>query len=116
MANHLSHDKQEIGLRCLLEGMSVRVTARVVGCAHQILLRIVRYAGTWAARYCDETFRDLPCRHLEIDELWSFVYVKEKNHSSAKSAPPQAGDAWLWVAFCRDTKLVPSWRIGDCTT
>ena len=24
-----------------------------------------------------------------------------------------AGDVWTWVALCSDTKLVPSWRIGD---
>ena len=115
MANHLSHEKRLCALRCLLEGVSVRATARIVGCSYQSLLRMVGHAGRWAADYCDRTLVDLPCRYLEVDELWSFVYVKAKNLSGAKRAPPQAGDAWLWVAFCRETKLVPSWRIGDRT-
>src|SRR5437868_4451322 len=31
----------------------------------------------------------------------------------AKAAPETAGDVWTWVAICADTKLVPSWRVGD---
>lgn len=31
----------------------------------------------------------------------------------AKATPEQAGDIWTWVAFDADSKLVPSWRIGD---
>ena len=115
MANHLSHERQVIAFRCLLEGMSVRAAARVIGCVHQTLLRQVGHAGGWAAHYCDETLRDLPCSRLEVDELWSFVYAKAKNSPKAKRAPERAGDAWLWVAFCPDTKLVPSRRIGDRT-
>lgn len=72
--------------------------------------------GTWAARYCDETLRDLTCERLELDEAWSFVYVKEAHKERAKKAPPQAGDVWTWVAFDPDSKLVPSWWIGDRTT
>ena len=48
-----------------------------------------------------------------MDEIWSFVYAKEKNVPRAKNAPPEAGDVWTWTAICADTKLVPSWRIGD---
>ena len=69
--------------------------------------------GSWAARFSDLNLRDLPCRRIEVDEMWSFVYAKEKNVGQALKAPPSAGDVWLWVAFCPDTKLVPSWRIGD---
>ena len=31
----------------------------------------------------------------------------------AKSAPPEAGDVWTWTAICADTKIIPSWRVGD---
>ncbi len=31
----------------------------------------------------------------------------------AKTAPEDAGDLWTWVALDADTKLVPSWRVGD---
>jgi IS1 family transposase len=48
-----------------------------------------------------------------LDEIWSFVYAKQKNVRAAKSAPANAGDVWTWVAIDADTKLVPSWRVGD---
>ena len=115
MANHLSHAKQVVALRCLVEGMGVRPTARVVDCHHQTVLKLLVAAGSWAARFSDLNLRDLPCRRIEVDEMWSFVYAKEKNVGQALKAPPSAGDVWLWVAFCPDTKLVPSWRIGDRT-
>jgi IS1 family transposase len=33
--------------------------------------------------------------------------------AGAKAAPEDAGDIRTWVAIDADTKLVPSWRIGD---
>ena len=51
---------------------------------------------------------DLPCKRLEVDEAWAFVYAKQKNVERAKSPPPEAGDVWTWTAICADTKLIPS--------
>ena len=65
------------------------------------------------AEYQDKTLRNLPCKRLQLDEIWSFVYAKQKNVPTAKSAPQDAGDVWTWVAIDADTKLVPSWRVGD---
>ena len=56
--------------------------------------------------------RNLPCTRIQVDEAWSFIYAKEKNVPTAKSAPQEAGDVWTWT-ICADTKLVPSWRVGD---
>ena len=57
--------------------------------------------------------RDLPCQRVQVDEIWSFIYAKEKNVARAKSVPPEAGDVWTWTAICADIKIVPSWRVGD---
>ena len=50
---------------------------------------------------------------LELDEIWSFVYAKQKNVARAKNPPKGADDVWTWTAICADTKLVPTWQIGD---
>ncbi len=55
----------------------------------------------------------LPCKRLQVDEIWSFIYAKERHVPRAKSAPPEAGDVWTWTVICADTKLVPSWCVGD---
>lgn len=115
MSNNLPHEKRVLILRCLLEGMGINPTARVVGCHRSAVFKLLRDAGTISAQYQDLYLRDLPCQYLEVDEIWSFVYAKDKNVARSNAMPPYAGDVWLWVAFCRDTKLVPSWRIGDRT-
>ena len=51
-----------------------------------------------------------------MDEAWAFVYAKNRNVPLAKAAPEHAGDVWTWTAICADTKLIPSWRVGDRTT
>jgi IS1 family transposase len=56
---------------------------------------------------------NLPCKRLQVDELWSFVYAKEKTARATPNAPEGAGDAWTWTAICADTKLMPSWFIGS---
>jgi IS1 family transposase len=49
-----------------------------------------------------------------MDEIWSFVYAKAKNVPDEKRG--KAGDVWTWVAIDADSKLVPSWRIGNRDT
>lgn len=58
-------------------------------------------------------FQNLGCKRIQVDEAWSFVYAKQRNLPRAKSAPAEAGDVWTWVAMDADTKLIPSWRVGD---
>ena len=115
MANQLKPEQQALILHCLLEGMSVNATTRIAKCSKNTVLALLRDAGTLAAQYQDEQLRNLTCRRLEVDEAWSFIYAKERNLDRAAAAPPYAGDVWLWMAFDPDTKLVPSWRIGDRT-
>ena len=90
MFSHLSCEKQRLILNCLVEGMGVRPTARVVGCHHQTVLKLLCTAGSWASQYCDEHLRNLACRRLEVDEAWSFVYAKEAHLGQAVGGDPQA--------------------------
>jgi IS1 family transposase len=69
-------------------------------------------AGQAAAWYQDRVFRNLTCKRIQVDEIWAFVYAKQKNVPLAKNAPPNAGDVWTWTAIDADTKLIPSWFVG----
>jgi IS1 family transposase len=76
-------------------------------------MRLLGEVGTFCLEYQDAAFRNLSCRRLQVDEMWSFVYAKAKNVTPAITEKVQAaGDAWLWVAIDADTKLVPCWSIG----
>lgn len=111
--NTLARPQQVLILKCLFDGVSIRATTRITGVSRNTITRLIVETGKVAATYQDRALRNLPCEHVQVDEIWSFVYAKEKNVSRAKSAPQQAGDVWTWTAICADTKLVPSWRVGD---
>jgi IS1 family transposase len=66
-------------------------------------------AATW---YQDRVFVNLTCKRIQVDEIWAFVYAKQKNVPTAKAAPISAGDVWTWTAIDAETKLIPSWFVG----
>ena len=69
-------------------------------------------AGSPACQYQDKAFRNLKSRRIQCDEVWSFVYAKEKN-CPLEQKKKGAGDCWTWVALDPDSKLVPCWFIGQ---
>jgi IS1 family transposase len=108
--NKLSTEKRAQILHMLVEGNSLRATARMAGVAYNTVLKMVTTAGRACAEYQDQHLRDLPCRKLQLDEIWSFVYAKARNVPENKMG--EAGDVWTWTAICADTKLIPSWFLG----
>jgi IS1 family transposase len=93
--------------------MSLSAAGRATDTAFNTVTKLFVSAGEACAAYQDTALRNLKCRRLQLDEIWSFVYAKQKNVPLARNAPPDAGDVWTWVAIDADTKLVPSWRVGD---
>ena len=100
-------------IHLLCEGNSIRAVTRLTGASKNTVTKLLIDAGKACADYQNKALRDLPCKRIQVDEIWSFVYAKEKNVARAKSAPPEAGDVWTWTAIDAETKLVPSWRVGD---
>ena len=49
---------------------------------------------------------------VQADEIWSFIYCKERTVRRAVSPPPEAGSVWTWLAMDADTKLLISWLVG----
>jgi IS1 family transposase len=108
----LDSDQRAKVLHSLMEGMSIRATARLFGVSKTTILKLIEDAGKAAAWYQDRVFQNLTCKKVQIDEIWGFVGSKEKNVARAKRKDLAYGDAWLWVATDADTKLVPSWLVG----
>ena len=109
--NKLTHDKRVQIINLLVEGNSMRATARIADVAFNTVAKLFIETAKVCADYQDKAFRNLTCKRLQLDEIWSFVYAKAKNVPDRKQG--QAGDVWTWVAIDADTKLVPSWRIGS---
>jgi hypothetical protein len=104
-------------LNCLIEGCSIRSTVRMTGVSKKAVSRLLVEAGNVAAEYQDRVMRNLPCKRIQVDELWTFNYCKEKNVTEKiREKVPGAGSIWLWVAMDADTKLVPCVAIGSRNT
>src|SRR6185312_4909831 len=114
--NRLSPEDRAKILTLLVEGNSLRATARIADISYNTVCKLFVDAGRACADFQDTALRDLPCKRLQLDEIWSFVYAKQRNVAGAKSAPDNSGDVWTWVAIDADTKLVAAWHIGDRTT
>jgi IS1 family transposase len=113
MANVLSTEKRVSIISALVEGVSVRATARMVGVSKDTVMKLGVDLGEACARYQDETLRELPCRRLQVDEVWSFVYSKQKKVPPAVQGVFGYGDVWTFTAIDAETKLIPSFLIGS---
>jgi IS1 family transposase len=112
--NRLDNITRAQVINCLIEGCSIRATVRMTGVAKKTVMRLLVEVGEVCAVYQDQAFRNLCCKRLQLDELWSWIYCKDKNRTEEIARKcPDAGDVWLWVAVDADTKLVPSWRLGQ---
>ena len=82
--------------------------------AKKTVLRALVEVGMVCADYQDHVLPRLSSQRLQLDEMWAWIYCKEKNRTEeiAKNHP-DAGDVWLWVAVDADTKLVPAWMLGQ---
>ena len=110
--NKLDRQTRAQILHLLCEGQSIRAVTRLTGCSKNTVAKLLVEAGHACAAYQDKALRNLSCRRVQMDEIWSFVYAKNDNVRKAKSAPPEAGDVWTWTAICADTKLLVSWYLG----
>lgn len=110
--NRLKMDKREQIIASLVEGNSIRATCRMTGAAKETVLKLLADVGKVCSEYQDKVLRDLPCKKIQCDEIWSFCYAKEKNVPNDKKGEFGYGDVYTWTALCADTKLVPSWFIG----
>ena len=113
--NRLGIERRGQIISCLTEGMSIRASVRVTGAAKNTVTKLLVDLGQACAAYQDETLRNLDCKTIEADEIWSFCYAKQKNVPEDFKGTPGYGDVWTWVALDADTKLVPSWLVGERT-
>lgn len=110
--NRLSIQKRSSILGLLVEGSSLRAASRLADVSINTVTKLLVDTARACASYQDRTMRNLPCRHVQCDEIWSFCYAKERNVPVAKSGEWGYGDVWTWTALCSDCKLVPSWLVA----
>lgn len=110
--NRLNIQERVNILRCLVEGNSIRSTARITGADKKTVLRLLAEFGVVCMDIHDERMRNIKAKRIQTDEIWSFVGAKEKNVPPAQRGQVARGDIYTWVAIDPDTKLIPCWLVG----
>jgi IS1 family transposase len=85
----------------------------MTGVSRNTVDKLLCDVGAACLDYQDEHLRNLPCKRVQCDEIWSFVYAKERNIPKELQGVPGIGDIWTWTAIDADTKLVPCWHVGN---
>src|SRR6266852_2013365 len=99
-------------LSMLCEGASMRSISRVADVSITTVSKLLIDAGKACSAFHDEKVRGVKAKRVQVDEIWSFTYSKQKNVAKAKAAPANAGDTWTWTAIDADNKLMISWLVG----
>src|SRR6266852_9078701 len=107
--NKLSNAKRTQVIAALVEGNSMLAVSRMTGVAKNTVSKLLADIGEACAAYQDKVFRNLSCKRIQCDEIWSFCYSKDKNVPERLRGKFGYGDVWTWTALCADTKLVPCW-------
>jgi len=111
--NKLSLEQQVRIIHALVEGNSIHSTVRMTGAAKNTVIKLLADVGRACSIYQSQALRNLPCNRVQVDEIWSFCYAKEKNVPLNKKGVFGYGDVWTWTALCADTKLALCWHVGS---
>jgi IS1 family transposase len=112
--NKLSIEEKVRVVACLVEGNSLRSTVRMTGIHRTTIQKLLVELGAACSAYQDKVMRNLTCKRIQCDEIWSFCYAKDKNVPQSMKGSG-AGSVWTWTALCPDTKLIPCWFVGSRT-
>jgi hypothetical protein len=110
--NRLPLAKRVHILNALAEGSTMRSTSRMASVSINTVTKLMIDAGRACAKYQDQVMTGLSCKRLQVDEIWSFVYAKQKNVPEEFQGEFGVGHVWTFTAIGADTKLVPCWLVG----
>lgn len=90
----------------------MRSIARVTDVSFNTVAKLLIDAGKVCTAFHDDTVCGVEARRVQVDEIWSFVYAKQKNFTTAKRLDLAYGDVWTWTAIDADSKLILSYLVG----
>ena len=109
--NRLPRAKRAQVLSMLVEGSSMRSTSRVCDVAFNTVADLLDLAGKACQLYHDDYVRGIEGRRsVQCDEVWSFVYAKDRARDWAEPWDT-AGSVWTFTALDADSKLLISYMV-----
>ena len=118
LMNKLSTADRVRVISALVEGCSIRSIVRMTGVSKKAVSKLLVDLGNVCAAYHDQHVRNVTAKRVQCDEIWSFVYAKQKNVPEAMQGEFGVGDVWTWVAIDSESKLCISFlvlrRVAEC--
>jgi transposase-like protein/IS1 family transposase len=108
----ISMDKATQALGMILEGMSIRATMRLTGLDRNTLCDLILIVGENCQRLLDAKVKNVAATDIQVDEIWSFIAMKEKTRV-ARNYGPELGDSWTFIGIERETKLILAHQVGN---
>ena len=105
-------EKVRMILHCLVEGNSVRSTARLCDVEKRTVLNMLMLAGQGCERLLADQIQNVPVKDLELDEIWTYVQKKEGHEDPEEADDQRIGEAYTFIALERSSKLVVAWHLG----
>jgi IS1 family transposase/transposase-like protein len=105
----------ETAIRALAEGCGIRSTGRIVEVDKDTVCDWLNRAAAHCRIVILYLFSNLHFNECQLDELWSFVHTKEKNLPIAKLFKESYGEAWVWLAFAPEYRLIIAFVVGKRT-
>ncbi|PIV24369.1 MAG: IS1 family transposase [Deltaproteobacteria bacterium CG03_land_8_20_14_0_80_45_14] len=109
--NILKTEKQEMVIGGLVEGSSIRSIERMTGVHRDTIMRLMVGVGNTCEKIMNTSMRNLTCKDIEVDEVWSFVGKKQR-HVGPMVNPNMVGDFYTFIVLDSETKLIPTYKVG----
>ena len=114
MANNLLTEKKIQIIANLAEGSSIRAIERITGVHRDTVMRLGVRVGQACYQIHNQKMRNIQSTDFQVDEIWGFIGKKRK-HASPSDVLDGIGEVWTFIALARDTKLIPSFWVGQRT-
>jgi transposase-like protein len=110
--NALRLEKKIAVISAMVEGCSIRSVERMTGIHRDTIMRLIVNTGENCSRMMDMKMRGLQSRFIQVDEIWTYVGVKERHLDPETHDVFRMGDQYVFVALDAESKLVPSFLVG----
>jgi IS1 family transposase/transposase-like protein len=107
-------EKAEQILGMLVEGMSVRATARLTATDPQTVLDLLLLVGFRCKKFLESTIQGVKVDDVQCDEIHQFIYCRRRTAQRLEAIGfgGPCGDSWCFTAVERHSKLMIAWHFG----
>lgn len=109
--NYLPLEKKVGIIQLLVEGNSLRSTARATDTSLTTVQKLMEDVGKACLKFHSQNVVQVRCKYVECDEIYNWVYSKPKN-TYIIDRDKGIGDIWTWTAIDPESKLIISWYSG----